>query len=58
MNTYGLYDIKDSECLVTFGNIHDIAKFIGTTTGVIRSNMSRKQKLSHRYEIVKLEDEE
>ena len=58
LNTYGLYDLKDYECLVMMGTVQDIAKYIGTSVGVIRSNMCRKQKLSRRYEIVKLEEEE
>lgn len=58
MSTYGLYDLKDYECLVTMGTVNEIANYIGTSVGVIRSNMCRKQKLSRRYEVVKLEDEE
>lgn len=57
-STYGLYDLQDSECLVTMGSIQDIADYLETTVGCIRSGVCRKVKFRRRYEVVRLEDGE
>ena len=57
MKTYGLYDLKDNECLVMIGSIEEVAKYTDKSVGTLRTYMSRNLKVSRRYEVVRLEEE-
>ena len=61
---YALYDIKDYEQCVYFGDIKEIAKYLNSTPNSLRSYMSHKKKgrinslLNKRYELIEIKEDE
>ena len=63
MKEYAIYDIKDNEQCVYFGNIHQISEFLQEEECSIYSYISRRRSgsdrlIKHRYEIVAIEEEQ
>ena len=63
MKEYAIYDIKDNEQCVYFGNIHQISEFLQEEECSLYSYISRRRKgnnrlIKHRYEIVTMEEEQ
>lgn len=61
---YALYDIKDYEQCVCFGDIKEIAKYLNSTPNSLMSYMSHKKKgringlLNKRYELIEIKEDE
>lgn len=60
---YALYDIKDYEQCVCFGNLKEIAKFLDSSTNSLRSYITHRKKgersglLKKRYELVEITED-
>lgn len=52
---YAVYDTKNQEeCIGVFDKVQDIAEYFNMTKGSILSDISKKNKIKHRYEIIRI----
>lgn len=56
VNTYALYDMKDSEQLVTIGTSKELMKFLNVSQNTFFSTKSKTGMFKRRYLVEKIED--
>ena len=60
---YGIYDLKEDEQCIYIGTMSEVSKFLNYNKDTLWSYLSRKKHdrsllINHRYEIVKVKEEE